>query len=147
MLVRRDAGLVPRSSSLDIDRLFRDVFEDFPTWAPAAWSGTSKYPAVNAWEDDHAYHVEAELAGFQEKDIEITVLGNELRISGRREEKTEENAKVYHRERYVGEFSRVLRFPVDLDDSKVEAKLDHGVLRVRLPKAAAALPRKIEVQG
>ena len=91
--------------------------------------------------------MQAELAGFSEKDRELTVIGNELRVSGKREEQTEENAKLFHRERYTGEFERVLRFPVDLDDSKVEAKLNHGVLTVRLPKAAAALPRKIQVQG
>jgi HSP20 family protein len=145
MLTRRETGLVPRTTNWDLDRLFRDVFNDFPTWSPAP--RTTRYPAVNAWEDDSAYHVEAELAGFAEKDIEVTVLGNELRLSGKRESKTDENAKVFHRERYIGEFSRVLRFPVDLDDSKVKAEFKNGVLTVTLPKAAAALPRKIEVKG
>ena len=144
MLNHRESGLVPQTG-WDIDRLFRDVFRELPAWAPAPTN--ARFPAVNAWEDDEAYHVEAELAGFAENDLEITVIGNELRVSGKREAQTEEKAKVFHRERYTGEFTRVLRFPVDLDDSKVEAKLNHGVLTVRLPKAAAALPRKIQVQG
>lgn len=144
MLNRRETGLVPQTG-WDIDRLFRDVFRELPAWTPAPTN--ARFPAVNAWEDDEAYHVEAELAGFAEKDIEITVIGNELKISGKRETQTEEDSKVFHRERRTGEFSRVLRFRVDLDDSKVEAKLNHGVLTVRLPKVAAALPRKIKVQG
>lgn len=145
MLTRRDTRLVPRTTGWDLDGLFRDVFEDFPAWSSAP--RTSRYPAVNAWEEGSAYHVEAELAGFAEKDIEITVLGNELRLSGKRETKTDENAKVFHRERHFGEFSRVLRFPVDLDDSKVKAEFKNGILTVTLPKAAAALPRKIEIKG
>jgi HSP20 family molecular chaperone IbpA len=41
----------------------------------------------------------------------------------------------------------VLRFPVDIEDAKVEAKYESGILKVTLPKAAAALPRRIEVKG
>jgi HSP20 family protein len=144
MLNRRATGLVPHTG-WDIDRLFLDVFQDFPALTSAA--RTARVPAVNTTEDDHAYHVEAELAGFEEKDLDITVLGNELRISGKRETQAEKSSKVYHRERYSGEFSRVLRFPVDLDDSKIEAKLSQGVLTITLPKAAAALPREIQVKG
>jgi HSP20 family protein len=146
MLMRRDTGLVPRNTGWDIDRLFRDVFEDMPMWNPAQWS-SNRFPSLNAWETGDAYHVEAELPGFEEKDIEVTVLGNELRLSGKREEKLEDESKVYHRERFYGEFNRTLRFAVDLDDHKVNANFKNGVLTITLPKAQAALPRKIEVKG
>ena len=92
-------------------------------------------------------HVHFRTPGFEEKDISVTVLGNELRIEGKREEKTSDNAKVFHRERFLGEFSRVLRFPVEVDDAKIEAHFKNGLLTIKLPKAAAALPRKIEVRG
>jgi HSP20 family protein len=147
MLTRRETGLVPVRSAFDsaLDSVFRDVFSNFPTWESTPW--VRSFPAVNAWEDEKAFHVEAELPGFDEKDVEVTVLGNELRLEGRREEKHEENTKLYQSERYTGEFKRVLRFPVDLDEAKIEARFKNGLLTVTLPKAAAALPRKIEVRG
>jgi HSP20 family protein len=88
------------------------------------------------------------MPGLKEKDIEISVLGNELRILGGTEsEKEEKDTKYHRRERFVGRFQRVLRFPVDIEDGKVEAKYESGILKITLPKAAAALPRKIEVKG
>ena len=148
MLTRREAGLAPVRSPFDValDRVFRDVFDGLSAWEPTTWNPRS-FPAVNAWEDETSFHVEAELPGFEERDLEVSVLGNELRLSGRRETKLEENEKIYHRERHTGEFSRVLRFPVDLEDGKISAAFKNGLLSVTLPKAAAALPRKIEIKG
>lgn len=148
MLTRRESGLVPVRSAFDValDRVFRDVFDGFQGWEPAAW-GPRTFPAVNAWEDEKSFHVEAEVPGFEEKDLNITVLGNELRLSGARTAGDEEDRKIFHRERYTGEFTRVLRFPVDIDDSRISASFRNGLLRVTLPKAAAALPRKIEIKG
>jgi HSP20 family protein len=104
-------------------------------------------PAVNMWEDEKVYHVEAELPGISEKDLSISILGNELRIEGgREEENVEEKKNFLRRERSFGKFSRILRFPVDLEDSKAEAKYENGVLHLTLPKAIAALPRKVAVK-
>lgn len=145
---RRETGLVPMRNAFDVavDRMFRDVFEGYPTFEGSGWNQRG-FPSVNAWEDEKAYHVEAELPGFDQKDVTVTVLGNELRIEGKREETSGDDRKVFHRERHTGEFARVLRFPVDLDDSKIEANFKNGLLTVVLPKTAAALPRKIEVRG
>jgi HSP20 family protein len=146
MMSRRESGLVPVRSAFDtaLDRVFRDVFESFPSRDVAR---SQSFPAVNAWEDEKEFHVEAELPGFDEKDVTVTVLGPELRLSGKREHSAEQNGKAVYRERYHGEFSRVLRFPVEIDDAKIEAKFKNGLLTITLPKAAAALPRKIEVRG
>ncbi len=76
------------------------------------------------------------------------MLGNELTLTGARETSSEEEGKTFHRrERHSGKFERVLRFPVDIDDSKIDATFEDGLLKVTLPKAQAALPRKIEVKG
>lgn len=148
MLTRRETGLVPVRTAFDaaLDSVFRDVFASFPTWEATPWVQRG-FPAMNAWEDEKSFHVEAELPGFDEKDVQVTVLGNELWLEGHREEKYEENAKIVQRERYSGEFKRVLRFPVDLDEGKIEARFKNGLLTVTLPKASAALPRKIEIRG
>ena len=94
MLSRRQTGLVPVRSAFDLalDRVFSDVFEGLPRWEVSPW--TRSFPAVNAWEDDKSFHVEAELPGFEEKDIQVTVLGNELRLEGKRQETRDENSKL-----------------------------------------------------
>jgi HSP20 family protein len=147
MLVPRNLCSVPARSELyGIDRLIDDLFSDFRLSAPT-FSGTRFFPAVNSWEDEKSYHVELELPGFDKKDLEISVHGNVLEISGERSEEKDENTTWHRRERYVGRFSRKLRFPAGADHSKVEAHYENGILTVVLPKAETAMPRKIQVKG
>jgi HSP20 family protein len=147
MIVRTNSLVPVFRNELGLDRLFNNLFRDFP-FEDTSVGEAGRYPAVDAWEDEKAFHVEAEMPGLKEKDIEISVLGNELRIVGGTETGKEEKDNKYHRrERFVGRFSRVLRFPVDIEDGKVEAKYESGILSITLPKAAAALPRRIEVKS
>jgi HSP20 family protein len=146
--------LVPRSHLVpqlrhpfdsSLDRLFRDVFDGF---APAeALASGGRYPAVNAWEDEKAYHVEAELPGWEEKQLNVTVQGKELRLEGKREEAGPDESNYTHRERWSGGFVRTFHFPVEIEEGKVDASFRNGILSVALPKAQAALPRRIEVKG
>ena len=71
-----------------------------------------------------------------------------LNVTGTRasEPEKENGDHFYVRERPVGTFSRSVRFARDVDSDKIDAKLDHGVLTVTVPKAATALPRQIEVR-
>ena len=147
MIVRTNSMVPVFRNEHGLDRLLGNLFRDFP-FEDTSVGDAGRYPAVDAWEDEKAFHVEAEMPGLKEKDIEISVLGNELRILGGTEaEKEEKETKYHRRERFVGRLSRVLRFPVDIEDGKVEAKYESGILKITLPKAAAALPRRIEVKG
>jgi HSP20 family protein len=149
MLVTRGTLLPARTERIPFDRLFEDLLEGFP-FQPTHESGNgTRLPAVNSWEDEKNYYVEAELPGFTEKEIEVSVLGNELKLTGSRETETEsdEGKKYHRRERYTGKVERILRFPVDLDNGKIDASFQNGVLSITLPKVPAALPRKIEVKG
>ena len=111
-----------------------------------AASGRGEYPALNIWEEGDCFHVEAELPGVAQEELEVFTIGDELTIRGRRQPK--ENDVTYHRrERGMGDFERVVRLPADVDAEKVEAHLASGVLTLRLPKAEAARPRKIKVNG
>ena len=150
MLIRRNRSLPTLTGPFDmnLDRLFRDAFEGITAYEPPAATGGNM--PVNVWEDENTYHVEAELPGFSERNVELSVLGNELRIEAKAEEQTEEKdekGKLLRRERWTGTTSRVLRFAVDLEDTKVNAKFENGLLTVTLPKAKAALPRRIEIRG
>jgi len=147
MLVTRGSLLPTRTERVPFDRLFDDLLEGFPL-AQASWSGNGyRLPAVDSWEDEKNYYVEAELPGFTEKEIDVSVLGNELRLTGLRETEREENKTFHRRERFTGKMERILRFPVEIDAGKIDATFMNGVLKITLPKAQAALPRKITVKG
>lgn len=102
-------------------------------------------PALNVWDAGDAICVEAEVPGVRKEDLEVTAMGNELSVKGRR--RLPEGTHTYHRqERGAGEFTRVLTLACDVKPDQVEAVLDHGVLTIRLPKAEAARPRQIAVK-
>ena len=105
------------------------------------------FPAVNVWEDNDAFHLEAELPGLTQEDVNIAVTQrNVLALSGER--KPEEGEGRWHRrERGFGRFQRVLRLPAPVDADKVEAQLENGVLRLTLPKHEDAKPRRIAVKA
>ena len=80
-------------------------------------------------------------------DVDIQLLGDELRIRGRRESETTEGVTFQRRERKFGSFSRTLRLPIEVHVAKVEARMVNGVLTVTLPKVATARPKKIEIKS
>jgi HSP20 family protein len=127
-----------------MDRLFGDFFGR-SGMAPVEGVAPQSFPAVNVWQRDDAIFVEAEVPGLKSEDVEISVVGNELSLKGRRPDLAEENAAYHRRERGVGDFNRVLRLPAEIAGDKVEAKLTDGVLLITLPKAETAKPRKINV--
>jgi HSP20 family protein len=122
----------------EMDRLFGSVFGDWQT---------ANYPAINAWEDDAALVLEMELPGLTLEQLEINLQGMELTIKGERVATTPSQGKLLRDERHVGKFQRVLRLPYEVDRDQTEAKLQHGVLTIRLPKAGAALVRRIAIQS
>ena len=111
----------------------------------AVWG--SHFPAVNVWENEESYAVEAEIPGLTMADLDLTVLGNELTIRGARKSAESGEKKYHRRERGTGEFARVVHLPTDVKAEAVDAQLKNGVLTVMLPKAEAAKPKKINVSA
>lgn len=131
-----------------VDELRREVNQLISGFFGNTPDGTAQRtvrPALNVRETEDAVEVELETPGVTNDQTEISVTGNELTIKVERPEVEQEGVTHHRRERPVGSFTRVLRIPVDIDGSRVEATLRHGVLTVRLPKSEAAKPRKIEV--
>jgi len=114
-------------------------------WNGSAQRGVSAYPSLNLWDDGEAFHAEAELAGLRIPDLELAVAGAELRIHGKRS-LDKEGWAVLRRECRDGEFSRTVTFPAEIQADKVRAELRDGVLRITLPKAPSAKPRRIDVK-
>lgn len=109
--------------------------------------GTRRYPRVNVREDADNYYLEALLPGVDSKQLDMNVVGSTLTLSGERAEVEENHGKTWHRrERGAGKFLRSIELPGEIDSPKVNAEYRNGVLRVVLPKSAAAKPKRIDVK-
>lgn len=105
------------------------------------------FPSLNVWEEGDVVYAEAEVPGVKSEDLDLSVVGRELTVKGVRAAPAPQDATYHRRERGVGEFSRTVKLPVDVDAEQVEASLVDGVLKIALPKAASAKPRKINVKS
>lgn len=123
----------------EVDRLFgRQILS--PHGAAA--------PALNVWEDEGAFYVEADLPDVPADKLDVTIKeGNRLALTGERKPTEPANAVWHRQERFVGAFTRELTLPAPVDADKVQAKFEHGVLKLTLPKSEAARPRKITVKA
>jgi HSP20 family protein len=116
-------------------------------WDPFGIEGpAATLPAMNAWDDGSAFRVEMELPGFRREDVEVSVSGRDLLVSGKRGFEVPEGWTLHRRERAAGTFARRLSLPAPVDVEQVEAKLKDGILSLVLPKVAEARPRRIEVR-
>jgi HSP20 family protein len=105
-------------------------------------------PLLNLWEDDENLYAEADLPDVQADKLEVLVNeGNQLTIQGERKAPEIKNAVWHRQERPHGQFVRTITLPMLVDADKVEARFEQGVLKLTLPKSAAAKPRKINVKG
>ena len=128
-----------------MQRMQNEVNRLFDRWGG---NGNYSYPALNVWEEEDAIQVEAELPGMDLKDLEIFVTGNnQLTIKGERKGAAPEKGRPHRQERPFGNFVRTLTLPFPVDDAKVDARLENGILKIHLPKHEAARPRKIAVKG
>lgn len=93
--------------------------------------------------------VRAELPGVKQEDVDITLQDGVLTISGERKAETEEERGGYYvRERRYGSFSRSLALPEGVDESKIHARYENGVLEVTIEGAAAVQePKRIQIEG
>jgi len=121
----------------------------FDRWAgEGRLPGGTGYPSLNVWEDTEHCWVEAELPGVELSDLEILVTGgNQLTLKGERRAPTPEKGVWHRQERTFGTFTRSLTLPFPVDPDRVEAKLDNGVLLLKLAKHESARPRKINVKA
>ena len=103
-------------------------------------------PAFEVRETKDAYVFSADLPGLREDELDISLTGNHLTISGQRsEEKREDGDRVHMYERRYGAFSRSFALPEGVDTEDVEANLEHGVLKISVPKKPEVKPRRISL--
>jgi HSP20 family protein len=134
----------PLDSLLSLQRELARVFES-PFGFELGPSGRGVYPAINVFTDKNGTVLRMEVPGVPPENIQIETHGRTITVSGKREVKAPENGSFHRRERSVGEFSRSVQPPSDVDVSRAEASCKHGILTVRIPKKEEAKPRQIAV--
>lgn len=149
----RRRGLRRRGEMLHpLEREMERLFDDFwlsPFGESPEWTG-AYLPPVNVREEDNQVVVSAELPGMEDKDIEVTVQKDTVRISGEKKEEAEANEKDFYRmESSYGRFDRTIDLPSEVDEDKAQAEFKNGVLHVRLPRSAESKTKtkKIPVKG
>lgn len=138
-------------------RLFDNMVEElFAPFAPFAGSqlsqvgsdGTTTAMRLNVSETDKSFEVEAELPGVKKEDLNVAIDDRRVTIEAevKRESAQTEAGKVVYAERSTRKYSRSFTLPVDIDDAGAQARLEHGVLLLTLPKKTAAKTKKLTVQ-
>lgn len=106
------------------------------------------YPALNVWTNQDGATVTAEIPGISPDDIDVSVVGETLTLSGeRRPDELNETGRYHRRERGYGRFTRTLQLPFPIKAEQIEATFHNGVLSVNLPRAEEDKPRKIAVKS
>jgi HSP20 family protein len=136
----------------EMDRMFERFDADWPR-LPGMFRRTGGasmvVPELDVRENGDAFTIEAELPGVEEKDVSVTLANGLLTIKGEKKDEREEKGETYYRsERSFGAFERALRLPDTVDDSRIEARFDKGVLTITAPKRPEAVKaeRKIEIR-
>lgn len=138
------APLARMRSDIDrvFDRFFREPFDIDRNSNTDEW-----LPMLDVKEAENEIVVRAEIPGVAPKDVNVTLSGNTLVISGQKEDfKEEKGDSSYISERRFGAFRRMVPLPEGIDAEKVAAEQDNGVLTVRVGKTKATRPRQIAVK-
>ena len=132
---------------------FSDFFDEFfaeprPLRGARGVRSRGVYPPVNLHETADAFVLTAELPGVAPEDIDVSLEGQTVTLSGQRkvDYAAGNGTAVHRRERQSGHFKRAFELPREFDVNAAEAKHRAGVLELRLPKTPESKPRQIEIQ-
>lgn len=132
----------------EMNRLFNEVFGRASNGEAGIWSSGAWTPPVDIYETDEALILQAELPGFSKDDVSVELKDNTLTLRGERKRSHEVKEENYQRmERTYGAFQRSFVLPTTVDQNRVMASVKDGVLELKLPKAEAAKPKRIAING
>jgi HSP20 family protein len=131
-----------------------EIMQDLLRWDPVrelsqSFGGEMTFaPSFEVKETNDSYVFKTDLPGVKEEDLDISLTGNRLSISGQRqEEQRKEGDRYYAYERRYGSFSRSFTLPEGIDQENVRADLKDGVLTVVVSKKPEVQPRRIQLKG
>ena len=106
------------------------------------------YPPVNLRETDEGYVLTAEIPGVSPENVDVSIEGSTVTLSGEREIDyvVGEGTSIHRRERQTGSFRRGFELPSEIDLDAAKASHKNGVLTLSLPKSPATKPRQIQIE-
>jgi len=136
----RNHEFKPMMSMMNLfDDFFNRVYEEES-------DNNFKAMAMDIIEQDKEFELLANLPGFKKEDVKISIQDNQLVIEATCDTKKEEKkGTMYRCERYSGNYRRTLYLPENADVSKIQAKMENGVLRLSIPKKEAAPQKEIVI--
>ena len=134
----------------EMNRLFDDMLGGLARRPQRQLEGVTEWaPAMDVLTQDGNLVIRAELPDVRQEDVYITLQNNVLTVSGERKvEEEQQRGGYYVRERHYGSFRRSLTVPEGMDESKIHARYENGVLEVTVEGAAAVQePKRIQIEG
>ena len=150
----RERSLFPATDRFS--RMINRMEEEMEDLKERFWGGDGGWltqkpgflPRVDFVEAENQFEVTVDLPGLKPEEVNVELKDGDLWISGKREEEKEEKGKTYHRiERHHGEFHRVFPLPSSINQEKIDAQFDNGVLKIIVPKTEEAKAKHIEVKA
>jgi HSP20 family protein len=130
----------------DLTRAFASPFDDL--LAPTASLLEGWTPAFDVYEDKDKFSVKVEVPGMKREDIDISLDGNTLTVSGElKDEEEHKDSETYRAERFFGRFQRSITLPQPVDPNRITATYKDGVLTITLPKTEESKRKQIEVKA
>ena len=130
---------VPRSFTSLLDDFFNDVV--------TSDTGRMFVPNIDVTEDDSQYHVQVALPGLKKDDIHVDLQDRRLTISGERQEEKEEKETKHHlTETRYGKFERSIMLPNNINQDKVDARFEDGILKLDIEKKEKQVNKQIKIK-
>ncbi|MCC7304213.1 Hsp20/alpha crystallin family protein [bacterium] len=127
------------------------------TMLPSVWEDTSDFmggafsvvPKANMYEKDDTVHVELEVPGYNSDDLDISITGDVLKVTGKTKDQVEEKQgrRYYVSEISEKSFTRTFTLPYEVVSEEAKADFANGVLKLTLPKSEKALPKTIKIEA
>ncbi len=137
----------PRLGALALSPFFSDFDQLLQPLTELGRVGMGVYHPLDLYETDDAVVLEMAVPGVAPEDLDLSLEGRQVTIRGRTAEDGDDDRRYWLRGMPRGEFSRTVTVPSGIDANAIEAKVDQGVLTLRMPKVPEAVARKIAVSG
>jgi HSP20 family protein len=148
---QEETELVPQSSELDevMEEQDAEVEQDFSDEEGVAGAEEQEGQlTVDVFQDDESIILQSTVAGVSPDDLDVSITNDMVTVRGERRRQYDIDAEDYfYQECYWGTFSRSVILPVEIDADRAEAKIKNGILTIRIPKANAAVTRKLKVKA
>jgi HSP20 family protein len=131
-----------------LNRFLDEAFAGMPAPEDGSVITSSWFAATDVTEDTNGIQISMELPGVDPEHVRLSIENNILTVRGEKQKQAEDgNQRVHRSERTYGPFERAFVLPNTVDPEKVDARYEHGVLFVSVPKAERAKPREIRVKA